>query len=181
VSAIPAAWLTIAVVAVGAALAGFAEGGAEVDFPLLAMSLWAWTLPPPLAAPLAAFGALIGAVVGFFPLRGGFDLRRTAPFVVGGALGAPIGVFLLHNADPLRFRLAVGALLTIDALFALAFRRAPRAAGSAPTPSSASWEARSAASAGLWPLRRRSGRGSAAGNASRGARPSGPSPSPSRS
>lgn len=128
-SAIPAAWLTIAVVAVGAALAGFAEGGAEVDFPLLAMSLWAWTLPPPLAAPLAAFGALIGAVVGFFPLRGGFDLRRTAPFVVGGALGAPIGVFLLHNADPLRFRLAVGALLTIDALFALAFRDSPRAKG----------------------------------------------------
>ena len=120
---LPAAWLTIGVVTLGAALAGFVEGGAEVEFPLLALSLWAWTLPPPLAAPLAVFGALVGAVVGLFPLRGGFDWRRVAPLAIGGALGAPFGVFLLHNADPLRFRLAVGALLTLYAAFTLADRQ----------------------------------------------------------
>ena len=116
----PALWLTIGVVTLGSALAGFVEGAAELEFPLVAMSLWAWVLPPPLAAPLAVFGALLGAVVGLFPLRGGFDLRRVAPFVVGGALGVPLGVFLLHNADPPRFRLAIGALLTLNGVLALA-------------------------------------------------------------
>jgi uncharacterized membrane protein YfcA len=116
----PAVWLTIGAVALGAALAGFVEGAAELEFPFVAMSLWAWILPPQLAAPLAVFGALLGAVVGLFPLRGGFDLKRLAPFVVGGALGVPLGVFLLHNADPLRFRLAIGALLTLYAVYALA-------------------------------------------------------------
>lgn len=122
----PAAWLTIGAVALGAALAGFVEGAAELEFPLVAMSLWAWILPPQLAAPLAVFGALLGQVASLFPLRGGFDLKRVAPFVVGGALGVPLGVFLLHNADPLRFRLAVGALLTLYGLIALVARDSAR-------------------------------------------------------
>lgn len=123
--AIPAAWLTIGVVALGAAAAGFVEGASAVEFPLLALGLWAWTLPPELAAPLAMFGALIGAVAGLFAPRG-FDLRRVAPFAVGGVLGAPLGIFLLHNANPLRFRIAVGALLTLYAIFVLAFRDSAR-------------------------------------------------------
>ncbi len=122
----PAAWLTIGVVTLGAALAGFVEGAAELEFPLVAMSLWAWILPPQLAAPLAVFGTLLGQVASLFPLRGGFDLKRVAPFVVGGALGVPLGVFLLHNADPLRFRLAVGALLTLYGLIALAVHDSAR-------------------------------------------------------
>jgi uncharacterized membrane protein YfcA len=116
----PAAWLTIGYVTLGAALAGFVEGAAELEFPLVALGLWAWVLPPPLAAPLAVFGALLGAVVGLFPLRGGFDLKRIAPFVVGGGLAVPLGVFLLHNSDPSRFRLAIGALLTLNGISALA-------------------------------------------------------------
>ena len=121
-----AVWLTIGVVALGAALAGFVEGAAEVEFPVVAMSVWAWTLPPQLAAPLAVFGALLGAVAGLFPLRGGFDLRRVAPLAIGGVLGVPLGVFLLHNADLLRFRAAVGALLALYAIFVLAFRDSTR-------------------------------------------------------
>ena len=122
----PAAWLTIGVVTLGAALAGFVEGAAELEFPFVAMSLWAWILPPQLAAPLAVFGALLGQIVSLFPLRGGFDLKRLAPFVVGGALGVPLGVFLLHNSDPSRFRLAVGALLTLFGFLALAVRDSTR-------------------------------------------------------
>ncbi len=122
----PAAWFTISVVTLGAALAGFVEGAAELEFPLVAMSLWAWILPPQLAAPLAVFGTLLGQVASLFPLRGGFDLKRVAPLVVGGALGVPLGVFLLHNADPLRFRLAVGALLTLYGLIALAVHDSAR-------------------------------------------------------
>jgi uncharacterized protein len=118
--------MAIGVVALGAGIAGFAEGASEVEFPILALGLWAWTLPPQLAAPLAVFGALLGAVASLFALRGGLELRRVAPFAVGGLLGAPLGIFLLHNADPSRFRLAVGFVLTLYALFALAFRGSAR-------------------------------------------------------
>ena len=90
------------------------------------MGLWAWALPPQLAAPLAVFGALLGQVASFASVRGGFDLRRIAPLVIGGALGVPIGVFLLHNADPLRFKLAIGALLALYGLYGLAVRDPPR-------------------------------------------------------
>jgi uncharacterized membrane protein YfcA len=38
----------------------------------------------------------------------------------------PIGVFLLHNADPTRFKLAIGTLLTLYGLYGLLVRHPPR-------------------------------------------------------
>ena len=121
-----ATWLTIGLVALGAALGGFVQGVSGFAFSLVAMGLWAWALPPQLAAPLAVFGALLGQVASFASIRGGFDLRRIAPLVIGGALGVPLGVFLLHNADSLRFKLAIGALLALYGLYGLAVRDPPR-------------------------------------------------------
>ena len=40
-------------------------------------------------------------------------MAAIAPLIVGGALGVPIGVFLLHNADPAALPLAIGVLLTL--------------------------------------------------------------------
>jgi uncharacterized membrane protein YfcA len=125
--AIPEAWLTIGAVAFGAALAGFVEGLAGLAFPSVALALWAWALPPQIAAPLAVFGALLGEAASLGAAPGGVDFRRLAPLAAGGALGAPIGVFLLHNADVPRFRLAVGALLTLYGLYRLAARDSARA------------------------------------------------------
>jgi hypothetical protein len=119
-------WLTIGLVALGAALAGFVQGVSGFAFSLVAMSVWAWALPPQVAAPLAVFGALLGQVTSFTTVRGGYDFRRIAPLIVGGALGVPLGVFLLHNADPLRFKLAIGVLLTIYGLYGLTVREPPR-------------------------------------------------------
>lgn len=122
----PDSWLMIGVVALGAILAGFVQGVSGFAFSLVAMGLWAWALPPQIAAPLAVFGALLGQVASLASVRAGFDFRRIAPLVVGGALGVPVGVFLLHNADPLRFKLAIGTLLTLYALFGLIVRDPPR-------------------------------------------------------
>ena len=122
----PDSWLMLGAAALGAALGGLFHGVSGLAFPAVALSLWAWTLPPQIAAPLAAFGALLAQVASLGSLRRGFDLRRAAPLILGGALGAPIGVFLLHNADPLRFRLAIGTLLTLTGLVGLAMREGPR-------------------------------------------------------
>jgi uncharacterized membrane protein YfcA len=118
-------WL-LGIVACGAALAGFIQGLSGFAFSLVALSLWAWVLPPQIAAPLAVFGALLGQVASLTSVRGGFDLRRIAPLVIGGALGVPIGVFLLHNVDPVRFKIAIGVLLTLYSLFGLLARSLPR-------------------------------------------------------
>lgn len=122
----PNSWLTIGAVALGAALAGFVQGLSGFAFSLVAMGLWAWALPPQIAAPLAVFGALLGQVASLASVRAGFDIRRMAPLIVGGALGVPVGVFLLHNADPLRFKLAIGTLLTLYSLFGLLVTDPPR-------------------------------------------------------
>ncbi|TCZ56750.1 sulfite exporter TauE/SafE family protein [Roseicella aquatilis] len=100
-----------AAVALGAALAGFVQGLSGFAFGLVAMAVWAWVLDPPLAGPLVVIGSLIGQALALPMLRHGFDLRRAAPFLLGGVLGVPLGVALLPRIDPLAFRLGVGLLL----------------------------------------------------------------------
>src|SRR5271166_7029651 len=51
---------TVLIVAAGAAVAGFAQGLTGFAFSVVALSFWAWALPPQTAAPLAVFGALTG-------------------------------------------------------------------------------------------------------------------------
>ncbi len=53
------------------------------------------------------------------------DWRCLLPFVGGGLIGLPLGVWLLLHADPLRFKEAIGGLLTIYAIYALCRRPGP--------------------------------------------------------
>ncbi len=122
----PDSWLMLGAVALGAALAGFVQGLSGFAFSLVAMGFWAWALPPQIAAPLAVFGALLGQIASLVSVRRGFDLKRIAPLIVGGAFGVPVGVFILHNIDPARFRLAIGSLMTLYSLFGLLARDPPR-------------------------------------------------------
>ena len=52
-------------------------------------------------------------------------MAEIMPLIVGGWIGVPIGVFLLRNANPQSFRLAIGVLLTFYSLFALASSAIP--------------------------------------------------------
>jgi uncharacterized membrane protein YfcA len=115
----PDSWSMLGIVVAGAALAGFVQGLSGFAFSMVAMSVWAWALAPQVAAPLAVFGALLGQLASLFSVRSGFEFRKIAPLVVGGIMGVPIGVFILHNVDPLRFKLAIGAFLAIYGLYGL--------------------------------------------------------------
>jgi uncharacterized membrane protein YfcA len=110
---------TFAIVILGALLAGFAQGLSGFAFAMIALSIWAWALAPQVAAPLAVFGALMGQLLSLFQVRAGYDLRRIAPLVAGGVIGVPIGVFALHNFDPVKFKLVVGTLLILYAGYGL--------------------------------------------------------------
>jgi uncharacterized membrane protein YfcA len=101
------------IVALGAVAAGFVQGLSGFAFGLVAMSFWAWTLEPRLAAVLTVFGALTGQVIAAVSVRRGFDAKQLLPFVLGGLVGVPLGVLLLPRLDVHWFKLVLGTLLVV--------------------------------------------------------------------
>jgi uncharacterized membrane protein YfcA len=116
----------LTVIALGAVVAGFVQGLSGFAFGLVAMSIWAWSVEPRLAAVLAVFGALTGQVVAAVTVRRGFDLKRLAPFIAGGLLGLPLGLWLLPRLDVPLFKALLGALLVTWCPVMLAAARLPR-------------------------------------------------------
>ncbi|WP_395685734.1 sulfite exporter TauE/SafE family protein [Caenimonas koreensis] len=100
-------------IVLGAALAGFVQGLTGFGFGLTAMSLWAWTLEPQLAAALSVFGGLTGQVIQAVTVRRGFDWRRLLPFIAGGLVGLPLGLWLLPRLDVPTFKALFGAFLVV--------------------------------------------------------------------
>jgi uncharacterized protein len=100
-----------AIVLVGALAGGFVQGLSGFAFGLVAMAFWAWVVAPQIAGPLVVFGSLVGQLLALGSLRRSFRLPRLWPFVLGGCVGTPIGVWMLHYVDPTQFKLAVGLIL----------------------------------------------------------------------
>jgi uncharacterized membrane protein YfcA len=113
-------------VVLGAAAAGFVQGLSGFGFSMVAMSFWAWTLEPGLAAVLAVCGALTGQIVAAATVRRGFDVARLLPFVLGGLAGIPLGVALLPRLDMDAFKLVLGTLLVLWCPAMLLARQLPR-------------------------------------------------------
>jgi uncharacterized membrane protein YfcA len=103
-------WL---VVALGAGVAGFVQGLSGFAFGMVAMSFWAWVLPPQLAAVLTVFGALLGQLLAAFTVRRGFVWAQLLPFVLGGLAGIPLGVWLLPQLDMWWFKALLGGFLVL--------------------------------------------------------------------
>ncbi len=115
----------IALIVAGAATAGFVQGLTGFGFGLVAMSFWAWSLDPRLAAVLAVFGGLTGQTLAALTVRRGFDAKRVLPFVAGGLLGLPIGLWLLPRIDAVMFRVYIGTLLAVWCPIMLFSQRLP--------------------------------------------------------
>lgn len=99
------------VLAIGAAVAGFVQGISGFAFSMVALSIWAWTIEPRLAAAMAVCGGLSGQLFNAATVRRGLHLPLLWPFLAGGALGVPLGVLLLPMLDPARFKLVLGIAL----------------------------------------------------------------------
>jgi uncharacterized membrane protein YfcA len=116
----------VAIIVIGAAVAGFVQGLSGFGFSLVAMSFWAWTIDPRIAAVLAVFGALTGQIVAAVSVRRGFHVERLLPFVAGGLLGIPLGMLLLPRLDATMFRAFVGTVLAVWCPAMLFAGRIPR-------------------------------------------------------
>ncbi len=115
-----------AYVILGAVVAGFIQGLSGFGFSLVSISLWAWVLDPRLAAALAVFGGMSGQIMAAISLRRGFRLRLLAPYVLGGFVGVPLGVYLLPMLDVNMFKAALGLLLIVWCPIMIFARRLPR-------------------------------------------------------
>ena len=116
------------VVILGAIVAGFVQGLSGFAFGMVAMSFWAWVLQPQVAATLAVMGALTGQLVAAFSVRRGFHWPTLLPFVVGGLVGIPVGVWLLPHLDMTVFKAFLGSLLVVWCPLMLLSKRLPRLA-----------------------------------------------------
>ena len=98
----------------GAAVAGLVQGISGFAFAMVAMAIWVWGVDPQLAAVMAVFGGWTGQVVSAIRVRRGWHLHILWPFVLGSAIGIPIGQRLLPYLDPNQFKLVLGSLLVVS-------------------------------------------------------------------
>jgi len=110
---------SLAFVLIGALVAGFTTGLAGFGTVVVAAGLWFHALHAAMVPPLAALTAVVAQLVGLATVRRSFEWSPAAPFLVGGALGVPVGVVALSLAGPETLRLSVGLFLAGYAEFQL--------------------------------------------------------------
>ncbi len=110
---------TLLIVVLGAFVAGFTTGFAGFGTGLVSSGLWFHVLPAPIIPPLVALASVAAQLVGLITVRTAFEWRRAAPFLIGGFVGVPLGIWVLSVTSPTDLRMAVAAFLVAYALFQL--------------------------------------------------------------
>jgi uncharacterized membrane protein YfcA len=93
-------------------LAGFAFG-------LVAAGVWLHVLSPVQTASLIIGFGLVVQGASVWKLRHALDWNRLWPFLLGGAIGVPVGVAALGWANPASIRVGVGVVLVLYAIHGL--------------------------------------------------------------
>ena len=94
-------------------LTGFAAG-------LVFSGVWLHIITPMQTAVLIAAYGVVNQGYGIWKVRHALRWRRVLPFVIGGAVGVPLGAYLLTYANPAYLRIGVGVLLVAYATYNLA-------------------------------------------------------------
>lgn len=102
---------TLAFLLLGALAAGFVTGFAGFGTALVASGFWFHVLPPVIVPPMVVIASVTGQLIALAGVRPKFDWKRAAPYLIGGALGVPLGVAALTQASPELLRLSVGVFL----------------------------------------------------------------------
>jgi len=94
-------------------LTGFAAG-------LVVSGVWLHILTPLQTAVLIAAFGMVNQGFGIWKVRHALVWRRILPFVLGGAVGVPLGAYLVTYLNPAHLRTGVGVLLIVYATYNLA-------------------------------------------------------------
>ncbi|HTS42120.1 MAG TPA: sulfite exporter TauE/SafE family protein [Xanthobacteraceae bacterium] len=93
-------------------LSGFAMG-------LVVSGVWLHIIAPDQNALLIVLCGLMTQGSGIWRVRHAVVWRKVAPFIIGGAIGVPIGTALLTTLDATKFRFGMGVLLVLYSLYSL--------------------------------------------------------------
>jgi hypothetical protein len=107
-------------------LSGFAMG-------VVVSGVWLHFISPEQNAALVVLSGLVTQGSGIWKVRHSVNWRKVAPFIIGGALGIPVGTLVLTTVDPAKLRAAIGVLLLIFGLYGL-LRPALKPVRSGPAP-----------------------------------------------
>ncbi len=100
-------------------MGGFASGLAGFAMGFVVSGIWLHIITPVQTAVLITGYGLWTQGYGVWKLRHALNWRTLAPFIVGGALGVPLGTILLTWIDPAHMRSGVGLLLIVYSTYGL--------------------------------------------------------------
>ena len=101
-------------------VAALVTGVAGFAFGLVAAAVWLHILTPLQTATLIIAFGLVVQGISVWKLRHALRWSRLWPFLLGAAFGVPLGVAILGWAPPDHVRVAVGVVLVLYSLYALA-------------------------------------------------------------
>jgi uncharacterized membrane protein YfcA len=101
-------------------IGGFASGLAGFAMGFIVSGIWLHILTPIQTTTLIVGYGLLTQGYGVWKLRRALIWRSIAPFIIGGAVGVPIGTLLLTYINPAYLRSGVGVLLVIYGSYGLA-------------------------------------------------------------
>jgi uncharacterized membrane protein YfcA len=99
---------------------GLASGFAGFAMGFVVSGIWLQIITPIQTTTLIVGYGLFTQGYGVWKLRHALDWRKVAPFIIGGAIGVPIGTVLLTSTNPTYLRIGVGALLVLYSIYGLA-------------------------------------------------------------
>jgi uncharacterized membrane protein YfcA len=101
----------------GTFAAAFVTGVAGFAFGMVAASIWLFALSPIQTTMLIVSYALLVQGYGAWKLRRTINIPRLLPFVVGSAIGIPVGLAILEWMPAVYLRASVGVLLIMFAIY----------------------------------------------------------------
>ncbi|MBT6094849.1 MAG: sulfite exporter TauE/SafE family protein [Rhodospirillaceae bacterium] len=111
----------IAILLTGAFLAAFATGAAGFGDALIAISIWLYVLSPQEAVPLIVACGAVMSIYSLWKLGRQLDYSKLPAFALAGAVGVPVGAWILKFIEPDLFRMITGGfLVTYAGVFLLA-------------------------------------------------------------
>jgi uncharacterized membrane protein YfcA len=101
----------LALIAAGGFFAALVVGSAGFAFAIVVTSVWIYVLPPAQIVLLASICATLLHIASVWQFRREIEFGLLWPFLIGGALGVPLGVYALKGLDAGLFRHVFGAFM----------------------------------------------------------------------
>ena len=101
-------------------LGGFTSGLTGFAAGLVVSGIWLHIITPLQTAVLIAAYGMVNQGYGIWKVRHAVQWRRIFPFVIGGAVGVPLGAHLVTYLNPMHIRFGVGVLLIAYSTYNLA-------------------------------------------------------------